>query len=66
MSCHYEADKFYSKSDNMSLFEISETAFEHIQATGELDRFLEDLTRAPTKNTVVPPAMGEGELYNFV
>ena len=50
----------------MSLFEILETAFEHIQANGELDRFLQDLTRAPTKNTVVPPATGEGELDKFL
>ena len=49
-------------SDQMSLLEIMETSFEHIQATGDLPTYLEELKRAPTKETVVPSETSEGWL----
>ena len=47
-------------SDAMGLIEIIETAFEHIQATYELQKFLTELKHDQDKDIVVPPKTSEG------
>ena len=46
--------------DKMSLFKLMETAFEHIQATHDLQKFLNELKVDVTKEIVVPAKTSEG------
>ena len=50
----------FSFADSMGLIEIIETAFEHIQATNDLQIYLRELKRADSKEIVVPPKTAEG------
>ena len=47
-------------ADSMGLIEIIETAFEHIQATNDLQRYLAELKIDERKEIIVPPKTSSG------